>query len=109
MFTPPRASLLPVKPFPYFNSVGSEYIYRVGHGMVFRTTRCIAKRETLLFEAEKEGVACSRRFLSETRTEVNEGDVVGILSLLDQVRQLQRNADEDEDGESSERNNRSCV
>eukprot|EP00752_Nemacystus_decipiens_P007282 g6518.t1 len=47
---------------------------------------CIAKRETLLFEAEKEGVACSRRFLSETRTEVDEGDVSGLLSLLDQLR-----------------------
>eukprot|EP00903_Cladosiphon_okamuranus_P008959 g8573.t1 len=47
---------------------------------------CIAKRETLLFEAEKEGIACRRRFLSETRTKVDEDDVAGILNLLDQLR-----------------------
>lgn len=59
--------------------------------MILRTARCIAKRETLLFEAEKEGVACSRRFLSETRTEVDEGDVAGLLRLLDQVWEIERN------------------
>lgn len=60
-------------------------ISRVGHEMIARVARCIAKRETLLSEAEREGVASSRRFLSETRTEVEEGDVAGLLSLLDQV------------------------
>lgn len=49
------------------------------------TGRCIAKRESLLSEVEKEGTACSRRFLSETRTVVDERDVASLLRLLDQV------------------------
>ena len=49
------------------------------------TTRCIAKREGLLFTAEREGVACSRNFLSESRTNVEESDVVALLRVLDQV------------------------
>lgn len=39
----------------------------------------------MLFEAQREGLACSGRFLSETRTDVEEGDVVSLLRLLDQV------------------------
>lgn len=85
---------------------GSEHVCRDEYGMIVRTGRCIAKRETLLFEAEKEGVACSRRFLSETRTQVDEGDVAGLLGLLDQVRQLRRK--ENEEGGSSDRNQRVC-
>lgn len=45
----------------------------------------IAKRETLLSEGEKEAAACNRRFLSETRTNVQEGDVISLLRVLDQV------------------------
>lgn len=54
--------------------------------ILIATARCIARREALLFEAEKEGDACSRRFLSETRTSVREEDVACLLRLLDQVR-----------------------
>lgn len=52
---------------------------------VHYAARCIARREALLFEVEREGVASSRRFLSETRTDVEEADVVSLLRLLDQV------------------------
>ncbi|CBN77134.1 hypothetical protein Esi_0036_0099 [Ectocarpus siliculosus] len=47
---------------------------------------CIAKREGLLSTAEREGVACSRNFLSESRTNVEESDVISLLRLLDQLR-----------------------
>lgn len=47
--------------------------------------RCIARRETLLSEVEKEATACSSRFLSETRTNVEDRDVVSLIRLLDQV------------------------
>ncbi|CAM9262801.1 unnamed protein product, partial [Hapterophycus canaliculatus] len=47
---------------------------------------CIARRESLLSEAQIEGVACSKRFLSETRTVVEERDVASLLRLLDQLR-----------------------
>lgn len=78
--------------------------------MTIRAARCIAKRETLLFEAEGEGVACSRRFLSETRTEVYEGDVVALLTLLDQVLYgNEKKKAEAGGGGSSGRNQRVCV
>ncbi|CAM9852836.1 unnamed protein product [Scytosiphon promiscuus] len=47
---------------------------------------CIAKRESILSEAQKEGAACSRRFLAETRTVVQDWDVASLLRLLDQLR-----------------------
>ncbi|CAM9717536.1 unnamed protein product, partial [Ectocarpus sp. 13 AM-2016] len=47
---------------------------------------CIAKRERLLSTAEREGVACSRNFLSESRTNVEESDVISLLRVLDQLR-----------------------
>lgn len=59
--------------------------YSLFRKMLISTVRCIARREALLFEVEKEGEACSRRFLSETRTGVREEDVACLLRLLDQV------------------------
>lgn len=47
---------------------------------------CIARRECILFEAEREAADCGRRFLAETSTSVEEEDIVCLLQVLDQVR-----------------------